>query len=498
MATVNFLQGTFASRTGELAASLPINRDPVILDVGLSRVTLRLSPGIVSFGPGLPGFADRGGLVWDGVHYRVMGSKLVSVDAAGAITVLGDVGNDDRPAVLDNSFDRLGVCSDGALWFWDKTTLTRVTDEDLGRSEDAVFLAGYWLSTDGTFIVASTLGSPLVWGPLRYASAEFDPDPVTGLARLRGELLVFGRFTIQVFKNVGGNGFPFANIPSASIERGAVGRDAIDYFVQTVAFVGGGKNEALGVHLASGGGTVKISSRQIEDCLALLSDVEAAAIQLESVVELDDDKLLLHLPDFTYVYFRRASEAAGEPIWCRRASGSLMNLPYTTRNYVLANGRFVGGDNLGRLGYWDYTAARHYGQAAGWQFDTLAQINPEGRVIVHDCTLRGALGFTDVGQQEVDVVWDDARVWDDSDIWQDGSFSVAPSNPQVFRSYSFDGVTFSTERAASAGRRGAGTTMLQWRNGFRADDWFILRFRGADDGFASFSMLDLRVEALGG
>ncbi len=466
MVQVNFLQGTFATQSGELGASLPINRDPIILDVGLSKISLRMAPGIVQLGAGLPGERDRGGLVWEGVHYRVLGSNLCTVAADGTVTVLGQIGNDDRPVVLDNSFDRLAICSDGALYYWDGATLTQVTDEDLGVSRDVVFLGGYWLSTDGTFIVASTLGNPFLWGPLRYGSAELDPDPVIGLARLRGELLTFGRFTLQVFKNVGGVGFPFANIPSASVERGAVGRDAIAYFVQTVAFVGGGKNEALGVHLATGGGTVKISTRQVEDALSLLTEAQSAELELESVVELDDDKLLLHLPDFTYVYFRRASEAAGEPIWCRRAAGSMMGRPYSTRRYVLYEGRYVGGDENGRLGYWDYTTALQFGEVAGWQFDTLALVNPDGRAMVHDVTLKGAFGY-------------------------------AGATGQVFRSFSFDGRNWSTERAAAVGRRGETTRMLQWRNGVRVDDWVIFRFRGADDGFASFSSLDLRIEPLG-
>jgi hypothetical protein len=48
-----------------------------------------------------------------------MGSKLVTVSSTGAVTVLGDVGNDGEQVTLDYSFDLLGIASNGNLFFWD-------------------------------------------------------------------------------------------------------------------------------------------------------------------------------------------------------------------------------------------------------------------------------------------------------------------------------------------------------------------------------------------
>ncbi len=469
MAQVGILKGIYGNATSDFVASLPINREPVMIDSGLSQGYLRPAPGIVTFGPGSPGDVDRGGIFWNGVCYRVLGRNLCSVANDGAVTILGDVGLTGLPCAFDYSFDRLAISSNTRLYYWDGVTLQQVTDPDLGRCDDVVFLAGYFLSTDGEFIVATELNDPFAVNPLKYGSAELDPDPIQGLMRLRGEVLAIGRYTIQVFQNVGGNGFPFRNIPSASVQRGAVGRDAMCYYRETIAFVGSDRNEALGVYLAGAGTSAKISVREVDDALAELTDFEASAIEMESRVERNEERLLIHLPSFTFVYHQTASQIAGAPIWTRLASGPLFDQPYKGRRAVLFAGNWIVGDADGRLGRLSYSVSSHFGEVTGWQFDTAFISNPEGRAIVNATTLSGIMGEAPFG-----------------------------ADPVAFRSWTVDGRTWSQERAASTGKAGNRSVMLQWRYPVRIDDWLGLRFRGSDTGMATFAKLDARVEGLRG
>jgi Phage stabilisation protein len=469
VAQVGILKGIYGNATSDFVASLPINREPVMIDSGLSQGYLRPAPGIVAFGPGSPGAIDRGGIFWNGVCYRVLGSSFCSVANDGAITVLGDVGLASAPCAFDYSFDRLAISSDGRLYYWDGATLAQVTDVDLGLCNDAIFIAGYFMSTDGEFIVVTELNDPFAVNPLKYGSAELDPDPIQALMRLRGEAIALGRFTTQVFQNVGGNGFPFRNVPSAAIQRGAVGRDAVCYFLETIAFVGSDRNEALGVYIAGAGTSEKLSTREVDDALAALTDFEAASIEMESRVERNEQRLLVHLPTFTFVYHQTASRIAGSPIWTRMASGALFNQPYRGRRAVLFNGDWIVGDADGNLGRLSYAVSSHFGEVTGWQFDTALISNPEGRAIVHDTTLRGMLGEAPFG-----------------------------ADPVAFRSWTIDGRTWSQERAASTGAAGNRGVMLQWRYPVRVDDWLGLRFRGADTGMATFAALDARVSPLSG
>jgi hypothetical protein len=126
------VSGIFADTSPDLRTSYPVNQLVVPMSSGASAVYLRPADGIVGNGTG-PG-TDRGGINWNGVCYRVMGSKLVTVSSTGTVTVLGDVGNDGEQVTLDYSFDLLGIASNGNLFFWDPVaaTLTQNTDPDLG------------------------------------------------------------------------------------------------------------------------------------------------------------------------------------------------------------------------------------------------------------------------------------------------------------------------------------------------------------------------------
>ncbi len=87
---IPILNGIYADTTPELRTAYPVNMVPVPKKSGISNGFLRPGDGIVANGTG-PG-TDRGGINWNGVCYRVMGTKLVSIASNGAVTVLGDVG----------------------------------------------------------------------------------------------------------------------------------------------------------------------------------------------------------------------------------------------------------------------------------------------------------------------------------------------------------------------------------------------------------------------
>lgn len=72
-----------------------------------------------------------------------------------------------------------------------------------------------------------------------------DPDPIKAVLKLRNEVYAVNRYTVEVFSNVGGSGFPFQRISGAQVTRGAVGTHAATVFQESIAFVGGGNTKAL-------------------------------------------------------------------------------------------------------------------------------------------------------------------------------------------------------------------------------------------------------------
>ena len=165
---IPILAGVYVDGSPSVRVSYPVNLIPVPGQDGVDDGYLRPAEGIGAFTTGSG--ADRGAIVWNDVHYRVSGTDLISITSAGVVTVLGTIPGTDAVR-LDFSFDKLGICADGDLYYWDTLVLSQVTDPDLGTSNDVVWVDGYWMSTDGTDIVVTELADPFAVNPLKYGSS---------------------------------------------------------------------------------------------------------------------------------------------------------------------------------------------------------------------------------------------------------------------------------------------------------------------------------------
>jgi hypothetical protein len=291
---IPILNGIYADNTPELRSSYPVNMMPVPKKSGISNGFLRPGDGIVANGTG-PGI-DRGGVNWNGICYRVMGTKLVTVASNGTVTVLGDVGGPTTELVtMDYSFDVLAIASGGRLYYWIpvNTTATsvwnptapilrQVTDPDLGVVLDVVWVDGFFMTTDGANLVVTELSDPMQVNPLKYGSSEVDPDPVVALIKLRNEVYALNSNTQEVFDNVGGALFPFQRIDGAQVQKGVIGTHACCTYLERIAFLGGGRNEAPGIYLGAAATTQKISTQEIDTLLLQYTEAQLVKVKLEA------------------------------------------------------------------------------------------------------------------------------------------------------------------------------------------------------------------------
>lgn len=467
---IPILNGIYTDEGPDFRTSYPRNMMPVPRAQGISAGYLRPAEGVTQIGTG-PGI-DRGAINWNGACYRVMGTKLVRVDAAGAVTVLGEVGGAGQVS-MDYSLDRLAVASGGALFYWDGITLTRVTDDDLGTALDVLWVDGYFMTTDGTSLVVTDLSDPTSVNPLKYGSSEGDPDPVKGLFKSRaGEIYAVNRYTIEMMQNVGQTSttalFPFARVTGAQINRGAIGTHCIELYGDQIAFLGGGRGEPPALWTGLNGATQKISTGEIDELLLAYSEVQLSAAVLEARITKNHQLLNLHLPDRTLVYDGAASAVLQEPVWFTVDSGLAAPAQYRARNFVWCYDRWLCGDpTSAALGQLDDSISTHYGQTTGWEFGTSILYNGGAGAIFHELELVGLPGRVPLG-----------------------------IDPVIWTSYSVDGVTWSHERAAKAGRQGQRTKRIVWLGQGSMRNWRIQRFRGTSDAHLSFARLEARMEAL--
>ena len=463
---IPILNGIYTDNGPDIRTSYPVNLVPVPKKSGISNGFLRPGDGLVANGTG-PGI-DRGGINWNGVCYRVMGTKLVTVASNGAVTVLGDVGGPINTLVsFDYSFDRLAISSGGRLYYWNGA-LTQVTDPDLGVVLDVVWVDGYFMTTDGEFLVVTELTDPTQVNPLKYGSSEVDPDPVVALLKLRNEVYALNRNTIEVFDNVGGDFFPFQRIDGAQIQKGVLGTFACCVYLETVAFLGSGRNEQPGIYLGANAQAQKISTQEIDQILIGYTEAQLSLVKLEARNDKSHQHLYVHLPDRTIVYDAAASEALGEQVWFTLTTSNVGFSQYRARNLVWAYDKWLVGDpQSSTIGYMVQDIGSHWGQIVRWEFGTLIAYNEGNGAIFNELELVALTGRVALGV-----------------------------DPIISTSYSVDGLAWSQDRPIRVGTTGSTKKRLAWFQQGHMLNWRIQRFRGDTQAHLSFARLEAQIEAL--
>jgi hypothetical protein len=464
---ISILNGIYTDNGPDFRTSYPVNMVPVPKNSGISTGYLRPGDGLVANGSG-PGI-DRGGINWQGECYRVMGTKLVSVASNGAVTVLGDVGGPtDQLVTFDYSFDELAIASGGRLYYWDNSTLTQVTDPDLGLVLDVVWVDGYFMTTDGEFLIVTELSDPTQVNPLKYGTSEVDPDPVVALLKLRNEVYALNRNTVEVFDNIGGDLFPFQRIDGAQIQKGVVGTFACCVYIERIAFLGSGRNESPGIYVGAAATTQKISTQEIDELLLTYTEAQLSLVKLEARNDKSHQHLYVHLPDRTIVYDAAASEALGDQVWFTLTTTVVGFAQYRARNLVWAYDKWLVGDpQSSTIGYLVDDIGSHWGQQVRWEFGTIIAYN-EGK---------GALF------QKMELVSLTGRV-------------ALGTNPQISTSYSLDGLSYSQDRYIYVGTIGNTSKRLAWFQQGHMRNWRIQRFRGDSDSHIAFARLEMQIEGL--
>jgi hypothetical protein len=462
---IPIVNGIYTSNEADFRSSYPVNLVPVPLKQGISNGYLRPADGLVEFGDG-PGI-DRGGINWNGVCYRVMGTKLVSIGLDGVSTTLGDVGSGGQ-VTLDYSFDLLGISSGGRLYYWDGSTLVQNTDPDLGYVVDFLWVDGYFMPTDGTNLIVTELNDPMSVNPLKYGSSEIDPDPIVGVLKLRDEPYAINRYTIEVFDNIGGSFFPFQRIEGAQIQKGALGTYCACVFANTIAFIGSGRNEAPSVYLGANAQAQKIATREIDKLLSEYTEAELSLVVVESRLGDGFNNLYIHLPDRTIVYDAVASAEFQSPVWFTLTSSIDGFSEYKAKNFVWCYNKWLcGNPTEANHSYMTYDVSSHFEEAVRWEFGTTIIYNDSNGAIFHELELVSLTGRVALGE-----------------------------TPQISTAYSLDGEEWSQEFYLSIGSIGNRLQRIVWlQNGFM-QNWRVQRFKGDSQAFMSMARLEAQIEPL--
>lgn len=459
---ISILQGAY-TEGHDYRTSYPVNYTPVPKSHGLSMGYLRPADGIKPFATGNGNV--RGGVNWQEKAYYVFGSEVRRINEDGSTTLIDTITDDGKPVRFAFSFDRLGIASAGKLYYLAGDVITQVTDTDLGTVNDVRYLSGYFLTTDGDYIVQTRLTDPTAVTPYTYGSSEIDPDPIVGLLVNRNEIHAVNRYTIETFAVSGGAAsvveyFAFARLTGAAIQKGAVGRDAACIYNEAIAFVGSGRNEPPAVYLGENAQTIKLSTREIDQILAEYTADDLSNIVIEARTEKAHKFLYIHLPDRTLVYDSAATLAMEQPVWHILTSALDGWGKYKGRHMVWAYNKWLIGDpDSGRVGYMANDVASHWGDDVRTEFATMINWSETGGAVFHALELQ--------------------------------AINSSNTPEKLAASYTTDGRNWSQDRWAKEFQR-----KIVWMQQGFMQGWRAYRFRGTSKAMLSVARLDAKMEPL--
>lgn len=440
--------------------ALPVNMYAVARDIHGAKGYMQQYDGLTSYttGSGI----DRGGNYNERFEdqFRVSGTSLISINTSKVATVLGTISGTDQ-AAMPYSFNTQCVIADGKMFLYDPTVGFReVTDSDLGNPIDGIWINGYYFLTDGEFIYHTDITDESAIDPLKFATAEFMPDPSIGLMKTQdNKVMVFGRYSLEYFVDVAQDNFAFQRIETRAQKIGIVATHAKCESGGNYYITGGRKGDSVGVHVLNVGSAQKVSTREIDKLIAQYTEPELSDMRMESRREEDVSFILVHLPNETLCFNETIASVFGK----QYAWSILKSDAYGDRTYRAINSVFdarvaewVCGDKLdSTIGILDNTVATHYGEITEWIMYT-PFINLE-RFSVDEIEIQTIPGHTTT---------EDATV----------SFSIT-----------VDGLTYGSEYWIMYGLPNVyGQRFIKRRCGY-VPEWVGYKFRGASKSKMAFA-----------
>ena len=308
-----FVGGSYTSRASMLAGERAMNCYPARLQGEAASLALMLAP--------VPGTVDFATLtdapiraLWVDEQtsrlFAVAGRRLVEVVENGTPTVRGTVLVDTNPASLaSNGENELLVVSGTRGDVLNLTTGVFTTGE-----VSAVTMAGaidtFLLGLDGATgtLKISEAGDALTWDPTQVAQRSAAPDPWQAMAVARGEIVLIGASSGEVWYNKGSSPFPFALRAGSVFDIGIAAAWSLTLFGGSVAWVGRhGRTGALGVYWLNGYTPVPISTDAVDWSLLQARETVGMSDAVGwSYGRMGQEFYVLELPkaDLTWVYER--------------------------------------------------------------------------------------------------------------------------------------------------------------------------------------------------
>jgi hypothetical protein len=470
--------GAYESSSLPLSAQRCVNLYAVIPDEqALNNAALFGTPG--SSGFATTGSApSRGAISMGGVYYVVAANTLYSINEFGISSALGTVSGAGRVSMAHNGEKLCIVVPGGSAYVWNATTslLALITSANYRLSDTVCFKDGYYIFTEtaGKVFFNSALNDPLTFDALDFGTAELGPDNIVGCHVNQDELFILGSETTEVFRNVGGAGFPFQRISGASFEKGAHSKFSPIQWEGSFYFIGGGRNEKSCIWRFGGSGEPsKISTDAIDNEIQKFTSGEIAnafsfTYSANGHAFIGFTIQSVNIASRTFVFNVTASQKAGRVVWFEMQSGIDQGSWLGASIDFVYDKLVVSSLKNGDILILDEDLYYENGEPI-YRLKTTAPLTNTGkRIFVSEAEIVAEVGV--------------------------GNITGQGSDPQIGMSYSDDGAkTWTSYFMRSLGAIGDYLHRTVWRRLGRVPSHRVFRFQIADPVKISLIRLDLEV-----
>jgi len=333
----SYNQGTYARRE-------MINLYPeMVEDPGRATTVVKKRQGTVSFSTVGTG-PIRGMEQLNDTLYVVSGTTLYSVDAVGTETSIGDIPGTSRVGMATNgAATRELLIVNGTVegYLYDTVNgLVTIADVDFPGGGVAHHLDTYFVinqpDTQEFWISASDDGPS--WVSTDFASKEGTPLDLVSLMPNHRDLVLFGKKTMEFWRNTGNADFTFERQEGTFQERGCAARDSVASLDNTVYFLGDDRI----VYRIDGQIPARVSNHFIERKLESYGDVSSATAF--AFTQDGHYFYVLNINDDTWVYDATFSAQAGKHVWHQRRTG-IGSGRWNAENYIHIYNKHLVGDN---------------------------------------------------------------------------------------------------------------------------------------------------------
>lgn len=464
--SVDIANGWYESFSPQLADLVCVNLRPVVPESpAYSPTALRSTDGIREEVDTLLD-TSRGAIEAQGLPYFVQENSFISVDSLGIVTNYGTITGSGRVKMAASRTIIWIVVPDGNSYYFDISTSTLNLNLDpnfLGPAIDVKFKDSFFVFCTESIIFNANLDG-ITFTPTDFGTAEVDPDIINALEVSNGQLYALGAEIIQPYQTVGGSGFPFATIPTGTVERGLAARFGVVKANNTFYFMGGGDQQEVSIWQFTGNGAIKVSTPAIDHFMQDLGDTEIKGVFAWSYQTEGEEYVGFTFSNRTFVYQVTASQRKGRSIWHeRQTEGTRWRANTVVRAF---NQIYVGDERTGKIGIIDPNIYTEYSDTLTREFTT-QPFNFEGAPVF-------------VNEYEM--------------VMASGVGNVLSTNPVVQHSYSGNGLNFTPTLTREMGEVGNYGQRIVWRRMGKIERNRVLKFQTHEPVETTFFRLEAEVK----